>query len=85
MDYVARWLGIPQLRAAQILNQAMGFNIPDPIGGMRGNVQDYVQDRAVPNPKATKTNTAIVQAKRQTAATIDRVYQARPSKASIEL
>lgn len=76
VDYVARWLGIPQLRAAQILNQAMGFNIPDPIGGMRGNVQDYVQDRAVPNPKATKTNTAIVQAKRQTAATIDRVYQA---------
>ena len=76
VDYVARWLGIPQLRAAQMINQAMGLNLPDPIGGMRGSVKDYVQDRVVQTPKAPKKNTAIAQAKRQTAATIDRVYQA---------
>jgi len=76
VDYVARWLGIPQLRAAQMVNQAMSLNIPDPIGGMRGQIDDYTQDKHYQPPKAAKASTAIVQAKRQTAATIDRVYQA---------
>lgn len=77
VDYVARWHGIPQLRAAQMINQAMGLNIPDPIGGMRGDVRDYVYAHVNQQPpKAAKANTVIAQAKRQTAATIDRVYQA---------
>lgn len=76
VDYVARWHGIPQLRAAQMINGALGLGIPDPIGGMRGDVRDYVHAHTNQQPKAAKANTAITQAKRQTAATVDRVYQA---------
>lgn len=76
VDYVARWHGIPQLRAAQLINSALSLGIPDPIGGMRGQIDDYKQDKHYQPPKAAKANTAITQAKRQTAATIDRVYQA---------